>query len=273
MAIVDANDILSYMEVQEGEDADIIEVIHLAVEAYVKKYCRRDFESTSYRDRYDGTGYNKLVLDNFPVTAITRLSLWPIDVVMIKNTSTYTIATISTSSTALTLTKDGSTVASLAFSTYSTLSTLVTQINTYSGWVSQTVSPSYDNFQSTQLIERMGLYCLESNWAYLQMPYNRAEIDFDVDANKGIIHLSSGIFPAGTRNIFVDYTAGYSSTTMPKDIQLAIKIITKYVYDRMREESFGYSSFNLGDVSGSFEQIGIPTSAKMIMDGYKRILI
>lgn len=275
MAIVSASDILDYLEVEEGEESDLIEVVHLAVEKLVKNYCHRDFEVTSYRERYNGDGSNTLVLDNFPVTAITRLALWPLDVIMIKNTNTYTVATISTSSTNLILTKDG-TSTSLAFSTYSTFTTLVAAVNALSadGWSAQVVSSTYDNYRSVDLIEKMGLYCLESNWAYLQMPYNKGEMDFDIDSNKGIIYLNrfsyddKAGFPIGTRNIFVDYSAGYS--TMPVDLTLAVKILTKYIYERTREGSFGYTSFNLGDITGSFQDV-IPVQVKMILDFYRRI--
>ncbi len=264
-----------------SDPTSIVSILHLAVEAMIKRYCNRDFESTDYKERYDGDGTSSLVLRQFPVTAITRLSLWPIDVIRIRNTSTSTNATISMSSTALSLTKDGTT-STLAIATYTTFTLLVAAVNAAgSGWEAALQSSAYGSYLSTELIEKMGLYCLNSNWAYLQMPYDRGEADFDIDSANGIIYLtrftnvSNGWdatgFPTGTRNIFINYTAGYS--TVPEDLKLAVKILVKYFYQRRMEETFGVSSFSSGGISASFEK-DIPFEVKLILDGkYRRQMV
>jgi len=281
MAIVTDSEILDYLQVEEGEESDLIEAIHLSAEKMIKKYCNRDFEVTSYRERYDGNADNKIVLRQYPVTAITRLSLWPLDVIRVKNSGSTTNATISCSSTGVTLTKDGTSVTK-TFALYPTFSTLAAAIDAVSGWDADVVSPEYNDFKSTELIERMGLYCLQNNWAYLQMPYQRGELDFDIDSENGIIYLfryyvtdyydkeMTG-FPRGTRNIFVDYIAGY--TDMPDDIILAVKILTKYLYARTQEESFGFTNYRLGDITGTFESQPLPLHVKMILDSYRKRVI
>ena len=265
-------------DVEAGDPTELVEIIHPAVEKWIKKYCNREFESTSYRERYNGTGSSELILRQYPVISLSRLSLWPLDVIRVKNTNTTTNATVSVSSTAVTLTRDGSS-STVLFADYATFTLLAAAISAVSGWSAEVVSSSYDNYKSTELIERMGLYCLESNWAYLQMPYNRGEIDFDVDSETGIINLyrysfddSSG-FPVGIRNIFVDYVAGYATADMPTDIQLAVKILVKYMYQRVKEESLGFSSYRLGDISETFEKEGIPIQVELILNNYRRKMI
>jgi len=59
-----------------GDPTAIIDTIHTDVEKMVKKYCRRDFESTSYtKDLYDGTGEAELYLDNYPIISVERLAI------------------------------------------------------------------------------------------------------------------------------------------------------------------------------------------------------
>lgn len=283
-ALVSDQEIFDYIgEDDSAQPVPIITSLRDAVEAWVQIYCDRNFNITSYRERYDGLSDNMLILRQYPVTGITRLSLWPADVIRVKNTMLYTNATVSTSSTAVILTRDG-TSTSLTYATYPTFTQLVDAINALSasGWAATLVSPTFANFKSTELIERMGLYCLESTWVYLQMPYQRGELDFDVDSERGIIYLfryvfidnvddsRSGVtgFPRGTRNIFVDYSAGYS--TIPEDLKLAIKIIVKYIYQRRDEEAFGAKSQSAGGVSFTNEG-EIPWEAKQILDiKYKR---
>jgi hypothetical protein len=277
MALVTDQEIFDYLGEDDSASATpIIGNLRDAVEAWVLIYCDRNFAVTAYRERYSGDGTPTLILRQYPVTAITRLSLWPTDVIRVRNTNTYTNATISTSSTAVVLTRDGVST-SILFADYATFTLLVAAISAVSGWEAALVSPSFANFRSVELIERMGLYCLESNWAYLQMPYQRGEMDFDVDSERGIIHLFrygfydsrddnfSGIlgFPRGTRNIFIDYSAGY--VTIPEDLKLAIKIIVKYIYQRKDEEGFGARSQSAGGISFTNEG-EIPWEAKQILD-------
>jgi hypothetical protein len=286
MALVPDEEMFNFIgEDDAGDSNPQILIVRDAVESWVKKYCNRDFVVTSYKERYDGDGTNQLVLRQYPVTQITRLSLWPTDVIRICNTGTTTNATVSCFATKVTLTKDGVDT-DLLFSAYTTFGSLVTAVNALSanGWSAAVVSPSFNNFLTTELIERMGLYCLESNWVYLQMPYQRGEIDFDIDSDRGIVHLFRASmardydgtsrrdftgFPYGTRNIFIDYKAGY--TTVPDDLKMAIKIIVKYMLQKKEEESWGAQSQSVGEVSFSSEGKELPWEAKMILDlDYKK---
>jgi hypothetical protein len=288
MAIVSKADILSFLGLEDTDNYDLgtqnpavlAEAMHLGVESWIQNYCNRNFETTTYKERYDGKGNSVLVLNQYPVTSVTRLSLWPVDVIMVKNTNTSTNATISCTASDVILNHDG-TLTSLLRATYTTFSTMIGAINAAGdGWVAQLVSPSYSNFKTTELIEKFGLYCLESNWAYLQMPYQRGEGDFDVETDKGLIRLIgvspdpgtglTGVFPEGRRNIFVDYTAGYTNDNMPEDLKMAVKILTKYFVQKKDEEAFGAATYSAGGVSVTFES-NLPKEVMFILNKYRRV--
>jgi hypothetical protein len=282
-------------EDDQNANIQMILPIRNAVESWIMHYCDRNFFKQSYRERYDGDGTNVLVLRQYPITAIKRLSLWPAYVIRIANILHETIASVACIPNAVTptagkvvLSKDDVDV-ELKFSDYATFGLLVAAINAVgNGWQAYLVSDTFYNYKCTELIERMGLYCLEGNWVYLQMPYQRGELDFDTDSERGIIHLfryglahddDLGIpqreligFPRGTRNIFIDYTAGFD--TIPDDLKLAIKIIVKYILQKKEEESWGTSSQSVGEVSFSFDGTDIPWEARFIIDQkYRKVHI
>jgi hypothetical protein len=152
--------------------------------------------------------------------------------------------------------------------TYTTLTTLVAAINAVAGWEASLMMASYGSYPSTILTEKFGLYCGNSTWNYLEMP-DVGEEDFEVYSTEGKIYLYSG-FPEGSRNIFVDYVAGYS--VIPEDLKLATLILIKYIYQHRSEEVFGATSYSVSGISVSFEQ-DLPKEVKQILSKYKRTLI
>jgi len=259
-------------DVAAGDPTAIVDVIHDSVEDFVKYYCRRIFDSTTYsKEKYDGTGYNILHLKNYPVTALTRVAIGTSDVIRITNTSKYTRASVSVTSTGIILSKDGSDDSTILFANYATISLVVAAINAIgSGWSAEVTSSTYNSFASSELITKFGLNCIQNNYVNLKIPYEGAEDYFDVDENYGIVINNSRSFPKGKQNIFVDYTAGYS--TMPDDLQLAVKILVKFWYQRWSEETFGTETFSLGDSSAKIEKI-LPSDVRLILNRYKKRLV
>ena len=115
-----------------------------------------------------------------------------------------------------------------------------------------------------------GLNCIDSYWAYLTKPYIPL-FQFDADLERGQIYAIGG-WPCGYRNIYVDYTAGYTSSNMPKDLQLAVKILVKYLYEKINESTFGIDQYRvgIGSTLSFFEKGDIPKEAANILFGYKR---
>jgi len=282
MSIVSDYELYDFLGKDDSaEEYSYYATVRDAVEKWVQNYCGRTFESTVYKERCDGSGSSKLILKNYPITSINRLALSKEDAMMVRNTGTTTHATVSVNSTGIVLSKDGLSNSSVTFATYTTLQTVVNAINAISGWEAALVSSTFANYQSTELIPAMGLYCLNSTWAYLSIPYE-AESDFDVDEERGIITLFgfgfenfNGIyFPFGTRNIFVYYTAGYTSTTMPEDLKFAIKTMCKILIKKTDEDTAGIRSYMTGRVSVTFDispDYEFPTGVTEILMKYRRV--
>ena len=269
MSIVSSSDVLDFLD--NPSDTDIVTMLHESVEEWVKQYCRRDFESTTYsKERYDGTGTTMLTLRNYPVVSVDRLAIGTLEVIKICNTAEYTTATVSVTSTGLRLVKDGSVDSSVTFASNTTMTAVVNAVNALgSGWSAELLSSDYGNYASTELLKMYGKNCIDSNWVDLLIP-NSAEDDLVVYENEGMIYYPSK-FPTGHGNVIVDYVAGYSSDDMPDDLQLAIKVMIKHMYQKRDEESFSASSFKTGDYSVNL--LDMPAEVKEILSKYKRYMV
>lgn len=270
MGLVAKKDVLKFLGIDglSIEDKNI-DLIIAGVEEWIQSvYCHRDFESTDYKERYDGTDTDTLYLDYYPIISLNRLSIWTDDAIRIKNTSTGAHASVSVTPTNVVLFKDGTTN-TLPFTTYTTLTTLVAAINAISGWSSSLELSSYGTYPSTILLEKYGLQCIASNEVSLEMP-DEGEDSFEVYPKEGKIVIPGGLFPNGSRNIYVEYNAGYA--TVPSDIQLATMILIKNLHQKHSYEAFGVTNYSSSGISASFEQ-DIPLQAKQILDGYRRPLL
>lgn len=269
--LVDMKEVMAFLGIDSISTPDKnIDLLKSAVETWVQQtYCHQNLAQASYKELYDGTGTEELLLDHYPVISLNRLSIGTDDAISVKNTNFGTHASVSVSSTGITLFKDGvSTV--ITFATCPTFTSLVTAINALAsaGWVATLNSGLYASFQSTVLLERFGMQCIANNWVYLAMPHE-GEYDFEVYPKEGIIHLFYG-FPRGHNNVYVDYAAGYA--TIPDNLKLAVLILIKNIYQRRSEESFGVTNYSISGISMAFAP-GIPDQVKMLLAEFKRTLI
>ena len=271
MSIVALSEIAAFFEDELADDTDIQGILDGA-EVFVGNYCKRTFEETSYREYHSGKGTAWLHLDNFPVTNVTRLAIGRCSAVRIYNTNTSSTATVSANSTGVMLTYNGTTDSTCTFASYTTLTTLVAAINALSanGWAAELTDTQYGAYLSTELVSCYGKSCIRSAQVYLDIP-EVAEYDFELDEDAGIIEYP-GKFPAGYRNILVQYTAGYTTTTMPEDLKLAVKIIVKDWYEKRSESSFNLSSYSVGGMSKHIEGY-IPQEALRILNAYRRMMV
>src|SRR5574343_402811 len=248
-----------------------------AIESYIQKECRRTFESTTYTlERYDGTGNQYLYIKNYPITNVAQLSIGTQDGIWVWNTSADTLATVSVTSTAVVLNKDGTSV-TLLFADYATLALMATAISSAGdGWQAQVISSTFNSYKSTQLIKRFGASAINYNYVYLQIPYTPL-YNFEVYENEGKIYYSGG-FPSGKNNVFITYTAGYS--TVPDDLQYFIKMIVNHHYNIIQNSSMGLSSYRIGDIQYTFDKgnnssdnFAIPKEVSPILAKYKKRLV
>lgn len=273
--LVDVEKIIDFCGVDSEEDSLIVTDIHKSVESWVDNYCNKALLSATYAEYYDGNGEQYLQLDHYPITGLTRIAEGRRTAIRVQNTDDYTSATISVSTGGLILTKDGtSNSTGVTFAVNTTMSAIVTAINLVgSGWSAVIEDSDYSSFKSTELVQMFGKSAIEDNWVYLDMPEEACD-DFEVYPNRGEIYKSSG-WDSGHNNLYVEYTAGYATT--PADLELAIEMFVKYIWQRKDEDNFGVKSYSLGDISTTFETSingeDIPNDIKLILNKYKRILI
>ena len=270
--LVETADVIKFLDANENEESKLITSIQESVEKWISSYCHRVFETTTYSKYYNGNGAEYLLLDYYPITALTRVAIGRRSAIRIKNTSDYTSATISVNSTGLVFTKDDTSDATVTFASNTTMSAVVTAINALgSGWSAVIESSDYTSFKSSELVEMFGRSAIDDNWVYLDMP-NQAIDDFEVYPDSGEIYRANG-WMSGHRNIFVKHTAGYTADTMPEDLKLAVKILCKYTYQKRNEETFGVGEYWVGDARIVLENGALPKEAIDILSKYKRILI
>ena len=269
--IVQPSEVRDFFGDLDDSEYDTISTIHEDVESFVSEYCRRIFESSSYKfERYSG-GKSIINLNNYPVTAVDRVSESYISAMKVCNTNQYSSASVSVTTTGIRIVKDGVADITVLFATYTTIQAVANAINAKgNGWTAQLLSPIYANYKSTELIPVYGLNAINANWVDFSIS-DRPLDNIRVDLNKGSVYKWSK-FSSGYQNVLVDYTAGYSSSNMPKDLKLAIKILIKYIVSKNKEDSFGLTQYRIGynSVLSIFEEGSIPKEAERILFKYRR---
>lgn len=256
-------------QVVAEDPTDIVDSINNGADKWVKEYCDKDFESTSYKEYSNGDGTSHLFLKQYPIISISRLSIGRNNAIKVNNAGTATYATVSVTSTGVVLNKDGtdSTNSPLLFADNVTLTDMVTAIDAETGWQAEVMNTSYASYASTELIEIMGQECLDASWAYLEIP-DEPDDSFEANPDNGIIYRWGG-FPRGHRNIRTDYTAGYA--TMPADLKLAVKMLVKMIYARRDQEVFGVDEYRLSMVARSLLTKEMPHECREILSRYRKI--
>jgi len=281
MAIVPIQEMLIFLD-ELGADASdqaAISGILAATESFVSTYCRRVFESTSYTlERYNGRGFQIINLRQYPITAVDRVATGTRNIMTVTNTNTGTSASVSVTSTGLRLVLDGTADETVLFATYATIALVIAAVNALGdGWSATISSSDYSSFKSTDIIQQSASGCINNVAVYLSIP-DTGEPEVNVDFERGQIMLTGGFYK-GFRNVFVDYTAGYTAANMPEDLKLAVKIIVQFIWEKREQGLFGIDLYNLG-ASGAtglrvvFEKGSImPKEAELILSNYRRFLI
>ena len=247
-------------ETSTDYDALITSLIARATSA-IERYCDRVLVSATYRQRYDGDGTGILLLEQYPVTAVSLISTSTQDVLRITNTTTDAYHTrVDVSSTAMVLTIDGGTSegsTSFTLADY-TITTLNTAINaTGSGWVSVVNDTTFGVWNASELLPVYGLHCLD-NWVYVQTPYEPIS-SYNLEEDNGTVTYSGG-FCQGVGNVIVKYTAGYVTT--PADLE-QICIDQVNIYFKGRDKDLGLKSEKLADHAITFADDARDISASM----------
>jgi len=266
MSLVTIADIADYCGA-EVTDTDLI-AIHNSVEGWFSSQCGRNLESDTYIERRDGEGTHYLILYNYPVTAIERVCIGTRTALTIKMTSGVvksTRATVNVSSTELSLKVVGGTnehdTITYTLADY-TLGELAALSPGY-GWSITLGSDTYSDYDSTEMNQVMGASALDTT-VYLYMPESPEE-QIEVYGD-GTVYLPESVFWTGRKNVLVEYTAGYTSSTVPDDLKGAILTMCSALYEKLNDE--GLKSFSLGDISKTFAD-GYPVLVSSAVSKYQ----
>jgi hypothetical protein len=221
-----------------GTEDSTISALITAVTRAISKFCRRNFDSQTYDELYNGTGDRRLALRQFPIVSVARVAYGPIPVLRVSNTSAANQrATVAVTSTGLSLTRVASGVSStdtsITWGSYPTLAQVAAAVNALgNGWSAVVADGSYANRASADLRAPQGAL----NALNVQAPLllHAQELSgYDIDADRG--WLIRGPASAEMLDAFDDplpptwfgglnywrvvYTAGFA--TVPEDVQEA----------------------------------------------------
>lgn len=261
-----------------GSDNYIVP-IHDAVEAYLTALLGMNLEETSYyRERYNGNGSRCLTLFNHPVTELTRLSVGFRAVIEVSNNTsdaTQALVRVTVDSTTgipekIQVKLIGGASAHdwqdiiLASNDLEAIETLI-NAKSGAGW-SAIVSDDYNDIPGIDLIPTTSFECLNTT-AYLGAPEVGVS-EYDL-GDLGNIYLRSHVLTPGVNNIIVDYKAGYTADTLPKDLKLAILMMCEDLYVERKGQYRGLSEFKAGDIAKKFSEI-IPDYLDRVITRYRR---
>jgi hypothetical protein len=222
----------------------------------IERFCQRKFKSRDYsREIYSGTGYTSLWLKQWPVSRVSRVSVGRTSAFSVKNTTATTWATAEVTATGVRLVADGGTATDLLFANYATITLLVAAISAQAGWTASLLASSYGPLKSTECLRRPSMSCKSPDFAYVEIPTEDVSgyylISPDEERNAGEL-FHEGIWTSSDQNIFIDYTAGYS--TIPDVLQDACVQLVVWKYrmsegdPTMKSESLGDYSYTRGDL-------------------------
>ena len=271
MSLITVAEMASYLEC-ETDDAFML-LIQDPTEDWFDQQVNRALGETDYTlERYDGTGDSWLELRNYPVTAVTRLSMGVRDGLWVKNGNTdLTLASASITGSNLVLTSSGgadphSATIAIGAETLATLAALV--IAEGHGWTAGVSDSANDDILATEMFDRLGGNA-NNNKCEFDMPDSPSEEKFEIDG-EGSIKLRDGIFPLGTNNISVTDKAGYTTTTVPGFLKLAILKMTKVFYEMVDQNMENFKSFKAGDVSRVLKDDQVPAFVQGVIAMMRR---
>lgn len=250
------------------QDRYLIEQLINRASDLINRYCDRILKSTTYtREIYYGSGHNKLLLEQYPATRVTRLSVGRTNSFSILNTSLdANFCTVEITATTIRLIVDGGVNAddtALTLSAYATIDALIAAIVALGkGWSCTTLATDTGTRDASELLIRPAMFVDNAKQAYCET------VDDDITdyrllkpieaRNEGILQ-KPGVFMSNTE-YFVNYVAGY--TTIPYALEQACIELVAYKYGQskragdegIKSESFGegadykYEKFNLADL-------------------------
>ena len=261
------------------EDIYFIERLIDRATAFIEHYCNRLFLSRDYsREVYrpkDGDEY--LELDEYPVTQVQRVS-FSRAFCLEYFVSCDNYASIEVTPTDIRVVIDGAAPVIKTFAAYPTVGAMVTALGAISGSTCNILGQVWSPRYSTDILVRPAMACgftlakkyiafveipnWDLTWYHLVKPTE--------DRNAGLLYAAGG-FPSG-QEVFVDYTAGY--TSIPPALEDACIRLVIYRYQQAQKDS-AVTQERLGDYSYNIKEIKtvLPPDIMADLDLYRRIII
>jgi hypothetical protein len=245
----------------------------------IERYTQQLLKSRDYsREVYGGTGGSRLYLAHYPVSQVRRVSIGRAVAFKVRNTTAVTRAEAEVTATGINLRADGAaSPTEKKFADNATINLLIAAIETVAGWDCDLVASEYGLLASTECLRRPAMACKSPDEAGIEVP-DEDLTDYylenpDEERNVGILISDSG-FESGVQNVFVDYTAGFS--TIPDALEWACLAITKMLYDKIKKD-LNLQSETLGDYSYTAASAAagfiVPVEMRGILDPYKRMAV
>ncbi len=272
---------LANIQYLQGRNTEAYEQAIDSASDLIERHCNRTFAETDYRQGFHGNERPELQLRQWPVTALTRVSIGVQYGLEVKNTSTDAYdATVKCDGTNITLTLVGGandstaspTTVALSSNTITELAVLITAEG--NGWTASAYSTIVGSMLATELLNIPPRKCLTTT-AYVPVP-EESEDELYCDMATAILRRNyaqaewgfarpvravtrpyyperSAMFWPGNYNVIVSYTAGYA--TIPDDLaQICNEVAATMLRQGTRdtglrgESASGYSYSSDGSV-------------------------
>jgi hypothetical protein len=98
--------------------------------------------------------------------------------------------------------------------------------------------------------------------------------DVSIVEDTGVIYLKSTsttvtTFTAGSRNVIVDFTAGYSDATLPAELSLIATQLVVMHFNRIVQQTTGLAEGQFNEVSVKYNQELLTPDVKRFLDHYR----
>lgn len=145
--------------------------------------------------------------------------------------------------------------------------------NGYSRFLSTSRTEYYDGDSSDVLMVRAyPLSSVTSLYVDPDRDYGSADLvdtdDYTTYYAEGMVKTDGALLSSGHKSIKITYTGGY--TTVPYDLQLAVKELVMFWYKRNTDKRVGVASVSIGDKSVAYET-DIPKSVMNVFKRYRRL--
>jgi hypothetical protein len=230
-AITDLPSLKRYLRITNTSDDRLLVELLDAATSRIQEFTQRTFVSDDFIEFQDGSGSSSLYLDNYPVTAVRRIGWNRKNALLVTaNVVSDLRDTVEVQDDKITLKRWSSVgtevVQELTFANNKTTTLMATAITLLTGW-----EATADETVMCDELMRQGGTGAKSGAQFYYL--DSTDADYRVDEKTGRIDLigapsetawypysqNAMAFPRGSRNVYVDYTAGYTQATVPNALQ------------------------------------------------------